>query len=73
MSAMLGVVSVLTIMDSVSFAMAYGISFLGIAATITHALIHFWKPIQLHFRRSLKEQPDIHAQLMSRYPQGMQR
>lgn len=54
---------------SITFVMSYGLSFLSITATITHALIHFWKPIQLHFKRSLREQPDIHAQLMAKYPQ----
>ncbi|KAJ7593400.1 small oligopeptide transporter [Mycena floridula] len=53
---------------STTFAMSYGLSFLSITATVTHALIHFRKPIQLHFKRSLREQPDIHAQLMSKYP-----
>ncbi|PPQ69348.1 hypothetical protein CVT24_001643 [Panaeolus cyanescens] len=38
-------------------------------ATITHAIIHFWRPIRLQFRRSMREQPDIHARLMSQYPQ----
>ncbi|KAJ3576811.1 hypothetical protein NP233_g147 [Leucocoprinus birnbaumii] len=52
-----------------AFAMSYGLSFLSITATISHAIIHFWKPIRLQFNRSLREQPDIHAQLMSRYPQ----
>lgn len=52
-----------------AFAMSYGLSFLSITATITHAIIHFWKPIRLQFNRSLREQPDIHAQLMSRYHQ----
>ncbi|TFK31608.1 small oligopeptide transporter [Crucibulum laeve] len=52
-----------------TFAMSYGLSFLSITATITHAIIHFWKPIKLHFSRSVREQPDIHARLMSKYPQ----
>ncbi|KAL9709483.1 hypothetical protein Ac2012v2_007219 [Leucoagaricus gongylophorus] len=52
-----------------AFVMSYGLSFLSITATLTHAIIHFWKPIRLQFNRSLREQPDIHAQLMSRYPQ----
>jgi hypothetical protein len=34
------------------------------------AAIHFYRPIQLQFKRSMREQPDIHARLMSRYPQG---
>ncbi|KAG6879297.1 hypothetical protein C0992_003782 [Termitomyces sp. T32_za158] len=37
------------------------------------AIIHFWKPIKDQFRRSLREQPDIHAQLMAIYPQGESR
>jgi OPT family small oligopeptide transporter len=53
----------------VAFAMSYGLSFLAITATVTHALIHFWRPIKLQFKRSLQEQPDIHARLMSVYPQ----
>ncbi|KAF8811268.1 small oligopeptide transporter [Phlegmacium glaucopus] len=53
----------------IAFAMSYGLSFLSITATLTHAAIHFYKPIRLHFRRSMREQPDIHARLMSRYPQ----
>ncbi|KAF4607458.1 hypothetical protein EYR38_001530 [Pleurotus pulmonarius] len=52
-----------------TFAMSYGLSFLSITATITHAIIYFWKPIQVQFKRSLREQPDIHAQLMSNYSQ----
>lgn len=34
------------------------------------AAIHFYKPIRLQFKRSMREQPDIHARLMSHYPQG---
>lgn len=54
---------------SMTFAISYGLSFASITATITHSLIHFWKPIKIYFGRSLREQPDIHAQLMSRYAQ----
>ncbi|KAF4610329.1 hypothetical protein D9613_010456 [Agrocybe pediades] len=53
----------------IAFAMSYGLSFLSITATITHAIIHFYKPIRLQFGRSMREQPDIHARLMSHYPQ----
>jgi len=52
-----------------AFAMSYGLSFLSITATISHAIIHFWKPIRLQFGRAMREQPDIHARLMSHYPQ----
>ncbi|PPQ81817.1 hypothetical protein CVT25_013653 [Psilocybe cyanescens] len=53
----------------IAFVMSYGLSFLSITATITHAIIHFYKPIRLQFGRSMREQPDIHARLMSQYPQ----
>ncbi|KAJ7822431.1 small oligopeptide transporter [Mycena leptocephala] len=52
-----------------TFAISYGLSFMSITATIVHAIIHFRAPIKLHFKRSLREQPDIHAKLMLRYPQ----
>ncbi|KAJ7653287.1 OPT oligopeptide transporter protein-domain-containing protein [Mycena polygramma] len=52
-----------------TFAMSYGLSFMSITATIVHALLHFWAPIKLHFKRSLREQPDVHAKLMMAYPQ----
>lgn len=54
---------------STSFAIAYGLSFASITATIVHSILYFWKPIQVHLRRSLREQPDIHAKLMSNYRQ----
>lgn len=52
--------------------MSYALSFMAITATITHAIIHFRKPIKVHFKRSLQEQPDIHARLMANYRQGNQ-
>ncbi|EKM53153.1 uncharacterized protein PHACADRAFT_197581 [Phanerochaete carnosa HHB-10118-sp] len=55
---------------STTFALSYGLSFATISATIVHAILYFRKPIRYHLSRSLSEQPDIHAQLMSRYPQG---
>ncbi|TRM57392.1 OPT oligopeptide transporter protein-domain-containing protein [Schizophyllum amplum] len=54
---------------SITFVMCYGLSFLAISATVTHAIIHFYKPIMINLKRSLREQPDIHARLMSRYQQ----
>lgn len=39
-------------------------------ATLMHALLFFRKQIWVQSRRALHEQPDIHARLMSRYPQG---
>ncbi|KAH9911356.1 OPT oligopeptide transporter [Epithele typhae] len=54
---------------SMTFAMSYGLSFAAIAATIVHTIVYFRKQIWIQSRRSLSEQPDIHARLMSRYPQ----
>ncbi|KAI0056147.1 OPT oligopeptide transporter [Artomyces pyxidatus] len=54
---------------STSFAISYGLSFASITATMTHALLYFWKPIKIQYCGSLGEQPDIHAQLMSKYKQ----
>jgi len=59
----------MTSASSTSFAIAYGLSFASITATIVHSILYFWKPIRVHLRRSLREQPDIHAKLMSNYRQ----
>ncbi|PIL27253.1 transporter [Ganoderma sinense ZZ0214-1] len=53
---------------SATFAISYGLAFASITATIVHAILYFRKPISLHLHRSLGEQPDIHARLMSQYP-----
>ncbi|KAG9084317.1 hypothetical protein FRC06_004129 [Ceratobasidium sp. 370] len=54
---------------STTFALSYGLSFASITATIVHAILYFRKQIWVQARRSLHEQPDIHARLMSRYKQ----
>ncbi|KIY53558.1 small oligopeptide transporter [Fistulina hepatica ATCC 64428] len=54
---------------STTFAISYGLSFASITATLMHALLYFRKQIWTQARRSMNEQPDIHARLMSRYPQ----
>ena len=54
---------------STTFALSYGLSFAAITATIVHTFLYFRKQIWIQSRRSLSEQPDIHAKLMSRYPQ----
>ncbi|KAI0079167.1 OPT oligopeptide transporter, partial [Panus rudis PR-1116 ss-1] len=53
----------------IAFAVSYGVTFASITATVVHAILYFRKPISVHLHRSLKEQPDIHAQLMTRYRQ----
>lgn len=55
---------------SATFAISYGLAFASITATIVHAALYFRKPIMVHLQRSLAEQPDVHAQLMAKYPQG---
>ena len=54
---------------STTFAISYGLSFASITATLTHAFLYFRKQIYTQARRAMNEQPDIHARLMSRYPQ----
>jgi len=54
---------------STTFAVSYGLSFASITATLMHAFLYFRKQIWVQARRALHEQPDIHARLMSVYPQ----
>lgn len=54
---------------STTFALSYGLSFASITATLMHTLLYFRKQIWVQSRRAMSEQPDIHARLMSRYPQ----
>ncbi|OCH85567.1 OPT oligopeptide transporter [Obba rivulosa] len=54
---------------STTFAVSYGLSFASITATLTHTFLYFRKQIWVQSRRSMSEQPDIHARLMSKYKQ----
>ncbi|KAI5117567.1 hypothetical protein M0805_009645 [Coniferiporia weirii] len=54
---------------STTFALSYGLSFASITATIVHTVLYFRHQIWIQCRRSLNEQADIHARLMSRYKQ----
>ncbi|KAI0051360.1 OPT oligopeptide transporter [Auriscalpium vulgare] len=54
---------------STSFALSYGLSFASITATLTHTFLYYRKQLWTQARRSLSEQPDIHARLMAVYPQ----
>jgi OPT oligopeptide transporter protein len=47
--------------------MQYGLQFVAITATLAHTFFYHRKHIVIHVRRSLSEQPDIHARLMSVY------
>lgn len=67
------------------FAVSYALSFASVTgvwrppylrnitdlslATIVHVFLYYRKQIMVQARRSLAEQPDIHARLMSHYPQ----
>ncbi|KAI0032412.1 small oligopeptide transporter [Vararia minispora EC-137] len=50
-----------------AFAMSYGLSFAAITSIVVHIFLYYRKQIWLQARRSLSEQPDIHARLMSVY------
>ncbi|KAF7795143.1 hypothetical protein EIP86_006291 [Pleurotus ostreatoroseus] len=54
---------------STTFALSYGLSFASITSTITHTFLYYRKQIWTQSRKAMHEQPDIHARLMSRYPQ----
>jgi OPT family small oligopeptide transporter len=54
---------------STTFAVSYGLSFAAITATLVHSFLFYRKQIWVQARRSMEEQPDIHARLMSRYKQ----
>ena len=54
---------------STTFAISYGLSFASITATLTHTFLYFRKQIWTQSRKAMHEQPDIHARLMSKYPQ----
>ncbi|EIM92032.1 small oligopeptide transporter [Stereum hirsutum FP-91666 SS1] len=51
-----------------TFVISYGLTFASITATLVHSVLYFRKQIWTQARRSLHEQPDVHARLMSRYP-----
>ena len=52
---------------SASFALSYGLSFAPIPATLTHAFLYYRKQALVYARRSLAQQSDLHARLMSVY------
>ena len=52
---------------SVTTAMSYGLSFAATTSTLTHAFIYYRKHIYNQARRSLADQADVHARLMSVY------
>jgi hypothetical protein len=56
--------------NSTTFAVSFGLSFASITATLMHTLLCFSKQIWIQRRRSISEQPVIHAHLMKPLPAG---
>ncbi|CAD6964877.1 unnamed protein product [Tilletia laevis] len=52
-----------------TFMIAYGLSFAATTAILVHVLLYFRKDIVRQFKSSLREEPDVHARLMARYPE----
>ncbi len=50
-----------------SFLMSYGFGFAAITACLTHVAFFYGRDLVRQFKRSLKDEPDIHARLMARY------
>ncbi|KAL9939609.1 hypothetical protein V8E36_001426 [Tilletia maclaganii] len=49
------------------FMIAYGLSFASVTAILVHVLLYFRKDIIRQLRSTLRDEPDIHARLMTRY------
>ncbi|KAH7445193.1 hypothetical protein KP509_02G112200 [Ceratopteris richardii] len=53
---------------SITFALAYGLGFATIAATVTHVVCFYGKEIWYRSREAMHTKKDIHARLMEKYP-----
>ncbi|KAI5123225.1 hypothetical protein M0805_001314 [Coniferiporia weirii] len=53
----------------ITLAMAYGISFASMTGVFVHTFLWYRHDIVRQFRRSLKDQRDVHSRLMSVYPE----
>ncbi|CAD6885939.1 unnamed protein product [Tilletia controversa] len=51
----------------IPFMMSYGLSFASVTSILVHVYLYHGKEIVSQFKSSLKNEPDIHARLMSRY------
>lgn len=54
---------------SASFAVSYGVQFAGFLAIVVHTIIWYRHDIVSQFRRSVKDERDVHSRLMSVYPE----
>ena len=52
---------------SASLVISYGLSFASVTAIISHTFLYYRKQVWNYARRSLSQQPDVHARLMSEY------
>ncbi|KZO90436.1 OPT oligopeptide transporter [Calocera viscosa TUFC12733] len=52
---------------SMTFALAYGLSFGALTSTLVHVFLWYRHDIARQFRASLKDEPDIHSRLMTAY------
>ncbi|KDN42409.1 putative isp4-oligopeptide transporter [Tilletiaria anomala UBC 951] len=51
----------------IGFAISYGLSFASVTCILVHVALFYGKDIVKQFKSTLKDEPDIHARLMSRY------
>jgi OPT family small oligopeptide transporter len=54
---------------SSTLAVAYGLTFASFAAVLVHTFIWYRRDLVRRFRRSLKDEADIHSRLMQAYPE----
>ena len=53
----------------ITYAFTYGTIFAGFPAVLVHTFLWYRQDLVHQFRRGLKDQTDIHAHLMSKYPE----
>ncbi|KAG0322347.1 hypothetical protein BGZ99_003389 [Dissophora globulifera] len=54
---------------SVFFAIAYGIGFAALSATVVHTILYHGKDIVARWKITLQDKHDVHLRLMSAYPE----
>jgi OPT family small oligopeptide transporter len=54
---------------SITFAVSYGVQFAAFTALIVHTILWYRHDIIRQFRRSIKDEQDVHSRLMAIYPE----
>lgn len=54
---------------SATFAISYGVQFASFLAVVVHTFVWYRKDIARQFTRSIRDEKDVHARLMSVYPE----